>query len=348
MNNAWMKFLTASGAVIANGAVAGFGDEQAELDATGGSVIADLSHRGLIAARGEDTVTFLQGQLTCDMQALAPRRSLLGAWCSSKGRVLTLFRIWMQGDTVLLEMPRDRLGDTLAGLRKYVLRARVAFDDESDAYVRIGLSGEAASALLSARFGELPEQDGQVAAQAGATVIRLGGGRGRFEVCFDDPEVAKQFWSDATATLVAVGAHAWELMDIADGLPGAATPDEYLPQMLNLDQLGGVSFTKGCYVGQEIVARTHHLGRLKRRMYRLAVDADAPPRDNAPLFRQGADESDEADGRLLMARQRPGGGYAGLAVVKLDAVELPLRLGAGDGVPVEILPAPYAELPAGG
>lgn len=342
MNEAWMNFLIASGAVMAGGAVSDFGDREAELNAIDGGIIADLSHRGLIAARGEDAVSFLQGQLTCDLDALDAAHSLIGAWCSPKGRVLTLFRLLLHGDAILMQLPYVRLQPTLARLRMYVLRARIEFDDVSDGFVQMGLSGDAAADLVSAEFGDLPGRDGRVVGRGGARMVRLGGSRPRFEAFFDEVDAAKAFWQKAAASLVPVGGEAWDLLDIADGMPRFTEPDEFLPQMLNLDQLGGMSFTKGCYVGQEIIARTQHLGRLKRRMFRLGFDSEAPPADDTPLFREGAGKDAAADGRLLLARRRPDGRYTALAVITSDSVDQPLRLGAGDGVPVEILPLPYS------
>lgn len=338
MNEAWMKVLTASHAVIDDGAVTSFGDRDAELRALGQGIVADLSHRGLVAACGEDAVSFLQGQLTCDMDALDDLHSLLGAWCSPRGRVLALFRLLADGGATLMQLPSERLQPTLDRLRLYVLRARVEFEDVSGDFVQLGLSGDAAADLVAAQVGRPPAEAGQVLRGGGARVVRLGA-RPRFEAFFDDIEAASAFWQKAAATLTRVGSHAWDLLDIADGLPRDVAPDEYLPQMLNLDQLGAVSFTKGCYVGQEIIARTHHLGRLKRRMFHLGFGADGPPGENAPLYREGSGDGDEADGRVLLARRRPEGGYAALGVIKLDSVDRPLRL--EDGRAVEICSLPY-------
>jgi hypothetical protein len=346
MTEAWIEYLAASGAIISDGAVIDFGDREAELNAIDDGIITDLSHRGLIAVRGEDAVSFLQGQLTCDMHALDESHSLLGAWCSPGGRVLTLCRLLLHGADMIMQLPHERLQPTLERLRLFVLRARVELDDLSGKRIQMGLCGDTAAALISAEFGAQPEQPGQVLRRGGARVIRLGSGP-RFEAFFDNVEAAKAFWQKSCERLTQAGVHAWDLLDIFDGLPRITEPDEYLPQMLNLDLLGGMSFSKGCYVGQEIIARTHHLGHLKRRMFCVGFDSETPPANDAPLFLEGAGKDHDADGRLLLARRRPGGGYAALAVIKSDSVGQPLRLGTGDGVPVAILPLPYSGLRGG-
>ena len=339
MNDSWLEFLGASGAVVSDGAVAHFGHPEAEPKATSeGGVISDLSHGGLIAAQGADATSFLQGQLTCDVDALDISHSLLGAWCSPKGRVLTLFRLLQQRDRILMALPRSRLAPSLQRLRMFVLRARVSLEDVSDQFVRVGLYGEAAEKLLHQQFGELPQEPDRAVGANGVCIVKLRGIGPRFEIYLDDVDRGKALWQSAAKSLTSVGTAAWDVLDIVSGLPQVTEEDEYLPQMLNLDQIGGLSFTKGCYVGQEIVARTHHLGRLKRRMFRLNFDSEIPPAQNAPLYRDGSKQGGEADGRLLVARPGASGGYEALAVIKIESADLRLRLGAADGIAVNIVP----------
>ncbi|MDX1512615.1 MAG: folate-binding protein [Gammaproteobacteria bacterium] len=340
MSDAWRDFLSSAGAEFAGGTVMHFSAPESERNALRGSVIADLGHLGLVSVSGEDAKSFLQGQLSCDMNRLDPGRSLPGAWCSPKGRVLTVLQVVSRGEAILLQMQRDRLEETLSRLGLYVLRARVRLENASGRFVRIGLCGEDAAALLGAAFGDPPVEADAVVEGGGATMLRLRGPGPRFEVLFEDVDAARDFWSRATQTMTPVGAESWDLLDILAGVPTAITADEYLPQMLNLDQIGAVSFTKGCYVGQEIIARAQHLGRVKRRMFQAYIDGDQAPPQHAPLYREGS--GDEADGRLLVARPRPEGGHAALAVIKLESAELPLRLGAADGPTVTVAPPPYA------
>ncbi|MDX1435130.1 MAG: folate-binding protein, partial [Gammaproteobacteria bacterium] len=179
-----------------------------------------------------------------------------------------------------------------------------------------------------------------VTCAGGVTVIREQGARERYQLL--GPESALvELWRGALTSAVPAGADAWELLDIEAGIAdiGPALADQFLPQMLNLDRVGGVSFDKGCYVGQEIVARTHYLGRLKRRLYRGHADAPAAPRPGESL----AGGEGEPAGQIVNAQPAPGGGYRVLAVIPIDVA----RGGAGrlhlaDGTPLALEPLPYA------
>ena len=343
MNEDWKKFIVESGGRIADGAVDSFGDADAELRASvNGGVISDLSQFGLIAVRGADARSFLQGQLSSDLDAVDESRSQLGAWCSPKGRVLALFRIMQWKDTFLLKLPAPLVEPTLKRLRMYVLRARVELEDVSEHFVRLGLSGEAAAGILNDCFGEAPALPDQVRAADDSLLVRLSGETPRYEVICGVDE-AGQCWRSAVPSLTPAGAAPWSLLGILAGVPEVTIADEYLPQMLNLDALDGVSFNKGCYVGQEIVARTQHLGRLKRRLYRLQVDTGEAPAAGASLYEASLGQTAAAAGQLINVCRHPDGGFAALAVIRIDAVgKTALRLGAVDGPAAEILPLPYS------
>ncbi len=342
MNEDWEKFILKSGGRIADGAVESFGDAGAELRASvNAGVISDLSHYGLIAVRGADARSFLQGQLTSDLDTVDESRSQLGAWCGPKGRVLVLFRVMQRGDAILLKLPAPLVESTLKRLRMYVLRARVELEDVSDQLVRLGLSGEAAADILNDCFGETPASPGQVTAADDSLLVCLSGETPRYElVC--DVDKARQCWQCAVPPLTPAGAAPWSLLGILAGVPEVTIADEFLPQMLNLDALDGVSFNKGCYVGQEIVARTQNLGRLKRRLYRLRLETDEAPATGAFLYEASSGQNSVAAGQLINVCRHPDGGSAALAVIRIDAVgTTALRLGAVDGPATEILPLPY-------
>jgi folate-binding protein YgfZ len=342
VNEDWKKFILKSGGRITDGTVDSFGDAGAELRASvDAGIISDLSQFGLIAVRGADARSFLQGQLTSDLDSVDEWRSQLGAWCSPKGRVLVLFRVMERKDAILLKLPASLVEPTLERLRMYVLRAQVELEDVSDHFVRLGVSGEAAAGILDGCFGETPTSPGQVTAADDSLLVRLSGETPRYEViCGVDK--ARQCWQNAVRPLTPAGAAPWSLLGILAGIPEVYVADEFLPQMLNLDALDAVSFNKGCYVGQEIVARTQHLGRLKRRLYRLRVDTDDAPATGASLYEAGFAQTAEAAGQLINVCLHPDGGSAALAVIRIDAVgKTALRLGAVDGPAVEILPLPY-------
>ena len=340
MNPSWKKFLSQQGARFENHTVTDFGEPAAERRAAlGAGVICDLSHRALIAVEGEDAFSFLQGQLTCDMNEIRADRSRLAAWCSPKGRVLALFRILRSDSGFLLELARAQLDSTLPRLKMYVLRAKVALEPVSDHYVQLGLAGESAPDLIATRYGPAPPLPDQMATNGDTRIIRLRGEPARFQF-IGAPAEAKALWESAAGVLTPAGSAAWSLLNILAGVPEEVGADEHLPQMINLDVLEGLSFTKGCYVGQEIIARTHHLGRLKRRMYLIESANGDPPAPGAPIVE--APGGSEAGSIVSSAPRGESDGFAALAVLRIDAAKSgALRLGSAGGPSLEQLVLPY-------
>lgn len=334
--------MSQSGAHFANGWVQDFGDPAAEqLAAAGAGVVCDLSQRGLIAIDGQDAFTFLQGQLTCDMNEISNSRSRLGAWCSPKGRVLVLFRVVHLSNGVLLELPASQIEPTIRRLRMYVLRSRVSLREVSDEFVRIGLAGDSATKLLESRYGSAPPSPDDVVASGDDRLIRLHGVAPRYEFIGNSAHAA-DLWRAAAAMLTPAGARAWTLLEILAGVPEIGQSDQHLPQMINLDLLNGLSFNKGCFVGQEIIARTQNLGRLKRRMYLLSADATQSVDPGVPIL--AAASGSEAAGQIVSsARRADGNGVIALAVLRIDAARTgDLRLAAADGSRVQLLKLPYS------
>ena len=353
MNTEWNDFLERSGAGLECGRAIHFGRPEFELwAALNGDIGSDRSHRGLIAVRGPDADPFLQGQLTCDVRQATSDRSLIGAYCSPKGRALACVRLFRHSDATYLELPQELVEPTLARLRKYVLRAKTTLENASACLVRIGIGGPNAAALLTTILGAVPAAGNGVlhapADSAAITVIRLPGSTPRFEL--HGPRQAMQtLWTALDADVTFTAAEPWRLLDILTGTPAVypATVEAFVPQMLNLEVLGGISFQKGCYVGQEIVARTHYLGKLKRRMYLARVDSPAPPSPGDPLFSPQADPSLSA-GQLADAVPHPDGGYAVLAVALIEcAEEGTLHLHDASGPALRLEPLPYAFEAAG-
>lgn len=317
MRDEWNGFLQAAGARMENGRVADYGDARGELGAAAGSsVVADLGHLGLICASGPEAQSFLQTQLTNDVMAVDATHSQLAAYLTPKGRALALFRIWKDGDEFRLLLPRERVEPVLKRLRMYVLRTKVTLRDASDERVLFGWSHPlGAPAAMT-----LPGCADEVTSQADVTVIRLPGPRPRY--LFDAaPGAAASVWNALRAR--PVGAAAWEWLEIEAGQPQvyAETAETFIPQMLNLDLLNGVSFKKGCYPGQEIVARLRYLGQLKRRMTRLYCTAAELPAPGTPLY--ASEQATQATGEVVRAAPSPEGGIEMLAVVELASMNLP-------------------------
>ena len=312
-------------------------DAQGELEtAARDAVIADLSHCGLIAATGPEAQGFLHSQLTSDVLAVDATHSQLAAYLTPKGRALALFRIWRSADEFRLMLPRDLIEPTLRRLRMYVLRTKVELRDASDERVLLGWA-PAANALGAPLA--LPQAADEARGDADVTVVNLPGPRARY--LFDaTPAAAVGLWEALRAR--PVGTPAWEWLEIEAGQPQVYSPtvESFIPQMLNLDRLNGVSFKKGCYPGQEIVARLRYLGQLKRRMTALHCTSEILPPPGTPLYASA--EAQQASGEVVRAARAPRGGVDMLAVVELSIRALPqLALGTPAGPACEFRPLPY-------
>lgn len=336
----WKKFLSEHGAAFDDGAVEDFGDPLAEERAASSSgIICDLSHRGLIAVTGEDAFSFLQGQLTCDLNEVNPSRSRLAAWCTPKGRVLVVVRVVHVDQGFLLELSGSESQAILGRMRMYVLRARVSLREISEESVRLGLAGDGAAKVIESLYGSAPPLPDEVATSRGTRLIRLHGGVPRYEF-IGDLVGAQALWRAAAQTLTPVGQRSWSLLEIFAGVPELTQGDQFLPQMINLDLLGGLSFKKGCYVGQEIIARSHYLGRLKRRMYLVGTGQADPPLPGTRIIDTVAGST--AGQIVSSAARRETDGFAALAVLLVDAAEAGvLHLGSAEGPRVELLHLPY-------
>ena len=298
----------------------------------------DLSHFGLIRIGGADSRTFLQGQLTNDTKRISADTAQLSSYCSPKGRMLGSIWIFQRGDELYLQLPKERLDAIAKRLRMFVLNAQVTIDDVSDAFVRFGLSGECAASLLP--FA--PTAPKAMETRDDITIVRLPGDRPRFEV-IGSPEKLAPLWSACAEQATQVGPAFWSLMDIRAGVPNVFedTVEAFVPQMANMQLLDGISFTKGCYTGQEIVARMQYLGKLKRRMYRARIDGETPPAPGTEIYSNSSD-SGQGAGRVVDAAPSPDGGIEALVVLQISSAEADdVRLIDADGPKLELLALPY-------
>ncbi len=301
--------------------------------------VCDLSHLGVLRISGADMRTFLQGQLTNDIDQVTAELAQLSSYCSAKGRMLGSFWILQRGDDLLLQLPKAVLPAIHKRLQMFVLRAAVTIVDASDELARLGLCGDCASDLLPIVPGGAREtrSDGDV------TVLRLPDETPRFEVIGPAPAL-EPIWRAATAAAQQVGAEYWSLMDIRAGIPNVfeQTVEAFVPQMANLQLVDGVSFSKGCYTGQEVVARMQYLGKLKRRMYRAHIASEQRPAPGTELFSPSS-ESGQGAGRIVDAAASPDGGYEALAVLQISSAEAAdLHVGGPDGPALTLLELPYA------
>jgi folate-binding protein YgfZ len=271
-----------------------------------------LVELGVIRAHGADAASFLHGQLTNDIANLAAGEARLAGYCSAKGRLLASFLAWRAGDDLLLACSADLLAATLKRLRMFVLRAKCTLSDASVEVPLHGLAGHAAT---------------------GATVIRLPDGAGSPRLL-----VAGAI---ADLPLPSLDARAWRWLEVQSGVARIerATVEHFVPQMLNYELVGGVDFGKGCYPGQEVVARSQYRGTIKRRslLFRTAAAAAA----GATEVFHSEDPSQPA-GQVVMAAASAAGGSIALVEVKLAALASgSLHLAAPDGALLERLAMPY-------
>jgi folate-binding protein YgfZ len=317
MNSEWQRLIEAHGGVVDAGGQTRFPAAPREADCA----LMALSHLGLIRVAGADALSFLQGQLTNDVRELSGRHTHLAGQCSHKGRMLASFRVLRLDDAFYLQLPLAVLPAALKRLRMFVLRAKVSVEDASDALVCIGMAGACAPGLMTEQLPELPDADHGMAQAGGLTAVRSPGPGPRFEV-LGSVEAVAPLWESLAARATLMDSDYWTLLDIRAGIPTVypATADAFVPQMLNMQLIDGVSFTKGCYTGQEVVARMQYLGKLKRRMYLAEVESDRAPEPGDELHAPGS-ASEQAGGRVVEVRPSGEGRYELLAVVEIEAAE---------------------------
>lgn len=295
-----------------------------------------LTHEGILAVRGPDAGKFLQGQITCNINYLGTSGSSLGARCTPKGRMLSSFRIVSVADGFLLAMNQELLAPQLAELQKYAVFSKAKLGDESAAWVRFGLGG--ADAVLQALGLDLATQADSVTSTDSLLAIRLSDGRAELWAPAEQAETLRARLSEQLAE---ASLNDWLLAQIRAGIGQVTgtTRELFIPQMINLQAVGGVSFKKGCYTGQEIVARMQYLGKLKRRLYRLRMAGEQPPVPGTELF---SPVHRSAVGEVVLAAASAEGVEL-LAVVQEDAaLDGRVHLGSLEGLPLDLLELPYA------
>ena len=312
MNPIWQELLGAGGARFSNGVLADFGDPTAELAAARtATIVAPLTHLGVIEVTGPDAAAFLHNQLTSDVKHLAGDAAQHSAWCSAKGRMLASFLIFRMGPAYQLQLSADLLPTIDKRLRMFVLRSKVQISDVSAACALIGLAGPEVNAVLEGAGLPVPATPRQTAAFSAGTVIHLDASRCQIAV---QREAAADLWQELQARARAVGTCAWQWLDIRAGIPliSERTREEFVPQMASFEKLDAVSFRKGCYPGQEVVARTQYLGKVKRHLYR--AHAATPMAAGDPIY--SPTNPQQPCGMVANAAAAPDGGYDALVIVQ--------------------------------
>ncbi len=341
MNIEWRTFLLAAGGIADDAGITHFGDPAAELAAAEkNNVRVDLSHLTLLRARGADAETFLQGQLSNDVRQLTAEHGQLSSYCTPKGRMLAVLHLMRDGDDILIQLPASLAVTVLPRLKMFILRSKVTLEEVGDK-VAIGLSGPLATELVSTHFGASPSAAHDCIQRDGMLAMALPGIHPRYQIVAT-PSMLRGLWQKLEPDTRAGGYPVWRWLDIEAGVPSVWPPssEAFVPQTTNLELLGGVNFKKGCYPGQEIVARMQYLGKLKQRMVHGHVDGDRAPQAGDPVYTPAY--GDQPAGAVVDASPSPRGGFDLLVVAPIDsATNNDARLHAPSGTPLKLAPPPY-------
>ncbi len=342
MNEDWRAFLKTQNANINNDTVLDFGTNRSEEQAGYETmVLADLSHYALFEASGEEAESFLQGQLSNDIRHVNENHSQLSAYCNPKGRALALFRIFKRNEHYFLQVSADISAATIKRLRMFILRSKVELNDVSETMIKIGVAGKNAVEKLAAHFSSVPQQPDQVLTENEMTIIRQPSNQPQFEIC-GPIENIRSLWTALQQDAIAIGKNSWDLLNIQAGVPDVttATSEAFVPQMLNLQAINGLSFTKGCYPGQEVVARMQYLGKLKRRLYICQASTTQLPQPGDAVMSEA--ENEQKTGQVVTASWSGDNQATFLAVLQIEKAEnSELHLESGDGAPIQLLELPY-------
>lgn len=341
MTSEWNAFLARQGLA---GDGRHFGNPAAELAAArDGAVLAPLTDFTVIRASGADAAGFLHNLLTNDISGIDAKTARFAGFCTAKGRLLATLTIWRQGDDLLLMLPADVAGPVLKKLSMYVLRSKVTLAAAGNEVVLVGLKSPGAVPPAPTLPADLPVRG--AADIEGGKLLRLDDRRWILAL---DPATAIAQWPGLAGVAHPVGTDAWTWLEIAAGQPRvlAGTQEAFVPQMINMEHaaVGGVSFTKGCYPGQEIVARSQYLGKVKRRMFRVRMPgpfAATTHVPGTPLYSTSA--VDGHCGTVVTVAPSPDGGHEALICAQSAAVEAAnVRLASVDGPLLTLLDLPYA------
>ena len=340
----WNDYLASQGARHSpddTSQTADFGRALSVTDLAAGFV-AVISDLGTIAVTGDDAASFLHSQLTNDVEHLGVGEARLAGYCSPKGRLQATFLMWRDAESVYLQLPRQLQPALQKRLSMFVLRAKAKLSDAGAGMVVLGLGGGAAQSALRQHLEVLPEAPYSKVDTPLGTLIRVADAFGapRYEWILSSADAVAVMPALRTA-LTLGGNQAWELSAIHAGVPQitASTQEQFVPQMINFELLGGVNFKKGCYPGQEIVARSQYLGKLKRRAALVTIEA-ADAQAGAEVF--ALSDPGQPCGMVVNAAPNGVGGVDALVEMKLAALEEgAVRLGSPDGPALAFQPMPY-------
>lgn len=289
MNGGWMDFLKSKNAKFSENSEIFFLESSEDTEHT----IATITHLAIIKVMGEDASRFLQGQLTCNINDLTDSNSFFAAFCNAKGRTISTLLILKKEEAYFLILPAELIDKVINKLKMYILRSDVQLTNATN---NLCLTGITSSELnLSISF---PETD--FAVKNGSEIIIKFPSTDNRYLCINSVSQGKALWTQLTQkdNFLASNSSTWNYQDISIGLPWLTelTSEEYIPQMLNIDKLGGISFEKGCYTGQEVIARTHYLGKAKRELFLAECSTSALLESNTHII---SDDGEQTIGKVI-------------------------------------------------
>ncbi len=346
MNTAWRTFLEQQGAQWQDESLKYFSHEVTDFtDYVQQNTLVPLLNHGIIKVCGTDAVNFMQSQFSNDITTVNASTAQLSGYCNPKGRLLASFTIFQNKDDFFLLLDRALITATMNRLSMFVLRSDVTLTDISDEFTLIGINGSNSNLALESLQLQSSADSYSVQHHDEITVIRMPGDTPRY-IIVSPVATSGQYWEKLAAKAEAMPPAFWTLLTIQAGQPEITsnTVDAFVPQMVNLHVTNGVSFKKGCYPGQEIVARTQYLGKLKRRMYRVEFSCEQPIFPGTDVYQSTSDDN-QSVGKVLLASFRTENTIEALVVLQIAQAEenaANLHIGDKTGPKLTFLELPYS------
>lgn len=299
-------------------------------------VLSVLSHLACYEVSGEDAQTFLQSQFTNDISEVENERAQLSSYCTPKGRMLAIFYVVMRDNKYLLITSKDLSNEVMKRLQMFVMRSQVTINKLDD-LVTLGLSQDANNIVLEQMNLPAPTHNYHTTSNGNHVCINIPGIESRYLIIADQDLLTKV---DKESCYIYTYEY-WQWLDTLAGIPfiNADTQEAFVPQMANMELINGVSFSKGCYPGQEVVARLHYLGNANRRMFRVDTVSEKELHAGDEIF---SSSSEQAIGKFLTVTKTGNNQYHGLAVLRVDAAkQADLSTAATQGQTVNIMNLPY-------
>jgi len=352
MNQEWKAFLEENGAEFVKTEkedsvieqLVSFGNPETEKQfSVQDLILSNPSQRGLIKVNGVDAESFLQNQLTNDIRNVTENNHQKSAWCSPKGRIIANFHIFKKSDDFYLALSSDLIEHVMKKLRMYVMMSKVVIEDVSDSIIHFSFAGKNADQQIQDMLNIEVATDVEAIQHNSITLLRSTitdlAESSRFDIFIEDIEQAKTLWTQCHQIATTVSDTGSRYLNIVSGNPEitAESTEAWIPQMVNYIHINGVDFKKGCYPGQEVVARLNYLGKTKRRMYRLQIDTDQLPEIGAAI----KSANDAEAGKILNAVINADNKVDALAVLKIADTTNPLTLAANDAT-ITLLDLPYS------